>query len=82
MLRVFQPESGFNNLDDWNFAVLAQGLGGIGVRVTTRAELAMALERAASIHGRFVLIEIVLPPNAVSTTLARFVAGLTMARGR
>jgi len=82
MLRVFQPESGFNNLDDWNFAVLAQGLGGIGIRVTTRAELAMALERAASIRGRFVLIEIVLPPNAVSATLARFVAGLTMGRGK
>ena len=40
MLRVFQPESGFNNLDDWHFAEHAAPLGGDGVRVTTRHELA------------------------------------------
>jgi len=33
MLRVFQPESRFNDLDDWNFAELAAPLGGDGVRV-------------------------------------------------
>ncbi len=46
MLRVFQPESKFNTLDDWHFAELAGPLGGDGVRVSTRRELSAALERA------------------------------------
>ena len=40
MLRVFQPESRFNNLDDWHFADIAHSLGGTGERATTRRELA------------------------------------------
>lgn len=81
MLRVFQPESTFNDLDDWNFATLATGLGGVGMRVTTRAGLAQALETAVTTRGRFQLIEIMLAPGSVSATLARFVAGFTAARG-
>ena len=37
MLRAFQPELAFNDLDDWHFAELADGLGGVGQRVATRA---------------------------------------------
>jgi hypothetical protein len=37
MLRVFQPESRFNDLEDWRFAELAGPLGGDGVRVGTLA---------------------------------------------
>ena len=48
MLRVFQPESRFNDLDDWHFAELAKSLGGIGERVMTRAELKSALDRAVA----------------------------------
>ena len=81
MLRIFQPESRFNDLDDWRFAALADGLGGSGRRVTTRAELAQALAYAVTTPGRFHLIEIMLAPGAVSTTLARFVASFTAARG-
>ena len=33
MLRAFQPDSAFNDLDDWHFAELADGLGGAGQRV-------------------------------------------------
>ncbi len=80
MLRVFQPESQFNDLDDWRFAALAENLGGIGKRVTTRAELAQALAEAVTTPGRFYLIEIILAPGAVSATLERFVAGLTASR--
>jgi len=46
MLRVFQPESRFNDLSDWNFATIAASLGGHGERVTTRRALKEALERA------------------------------------
>ena len=72
MLRAFQPESRFNDLDDWRFAEIAPALGGIGTRVRTRAELARALERAIGERGRFHLIEVMLPRGTVSPTLARF----------
>jgi len=72
MLRAFQPQSAFNDLDDWRFAELAGPLGGTGVRVATRRALAAALERAASARGRFCLIEIMLARGAMSATLARF----------
>jgi len=82
MLRVFQPESAFNNLDDWRFAELAGPLGGDGVRVATRRALAEALARAHATRGRFQLIEIMLPRGQTSDTLARFVAGFKAARER
>ena len=82
MLRVFQPESRFNDLDDWRFAELAGPLGGDGVRVRTRRELAEALARAHATRGRFQLIEVMLPRGQTSDTLARFVAGFKAARER
>ena len=82
MLRVFQPESSFNNLDDWRFAELAGPLGGDGVRVRTRAELIAALDHAYATRGRFQLIEAMLPRGTTSETLARFVAGFKAARER
>ena len=82
MLRVFQPESGFNDLDDWRLAELAGPLGGEGHRVRTRRELAAALEHAQATRGRFQLIEAMLPRGQTSDTLARFVAGFKAARER
>ena len=76
MLRTFQPESGFNDLGHWGFAEMAAGLGGDGVRVTTRAELKAALEQAMATRGRFQLIEVSIPRGVLSSTLARFVAGV------
>jgi indolepyruvate decarboxylase len=76
MLRTFQPESKFNDLDDWRFAETAAALGGDGVRVHTRRELQAALRRARSVRGRFQLIEAMIPRGVLSTTLQRFVAGV------
>ena len=76
MLRTFQPESGFNNLDDWGFASMAAGLGGDGMRVSTRAELKAALEQAIATRGRFQLIEAMVPRGVLSDTLSRFVNGV------
>ena len=76
MLRVFQPESRFNDLGDWRFAELAAPLGGDGVRVATRRELAAALEAAAGRRGRFQLIEAMIPAGSVSPTLGGFVGAL------
>jgi indolepyruvate decarboxylase len=82
MLRVFQPESRFNDLEDWHFAELAGPLGGDGVRVGTRFQLAAALEAAHATRGRFQLLEVMLPRGRTSDTLARFVAGFKAARQR
>jgi indolepyruvate decarboxylase len=76
MLRAFQPGSRFSMLDDWDFAALAGGLGGDGVRVRTRRELAAALRAAASRRGRFQLIDVVIPRGVLSPTLTRFVEGI------
>ncbi len=82
MLRAFQPESLFNDLDDWNFAAIAPMLGGHGERVTTRRELVEALEAAIARRGRFSLIEVMLPRGRTSDTLARFVSAFKSARAR
>ena len=77
---AFQPESRFNDLDDWKFASMAESLGGYGERVTTRRQLRDALEQAVSRRGRFSLIEVMLPRGVTSTTLSRFVSGIKAAR--
>jgi indolepyruvate decarboxylase len=82
MLRVFQPESRFNDLDDWHFAEIAHSLGGVGERVTTRRDLAAALDRAVARRGQFSLIEVMLPRGMTSDTLARFVSGFKAVRAR
>jgi indolepyruvate decarboxylase len=81
MLRAFQPESAFNDLDDWRFAELAGAIGGEGRRVATRAELAAALEHAAATSGRFQLVEAMIPRGVLSATLSRFVAGVKRLHG-
>jgi indolepyruvate decarboxylase len=80
MLRVFQPESKFNDLSDWNFAAIAPSLGGHAVRVTTRRELRDALESAVARRGVFSLIEVMLKRGETSHTLHRFVTGFKAAR--
>ncbi len=82
MLRAFQPESGFNDLGDWNFAAMADGLGGDGVRVRTRRELSEALSRAASVRGRFQLIEIMIPKGVLSKAMTCYTRGLKRMRAR
>jgi indolepyruvate decarboxylase len=80
MLRVFQPESKFNDLSDWNFAAIAPSLGGHGERVTTRRQLRDALDRAAKRRGEFSLVEVMLKRGVTSHTLERFVKGFKAAR--
>ncbi|MDT3686837.1 MAG: indolepyruvate/phenylpyruvate decarboxylase [Pseudorhodoplanes sp.] len=80
MLRAFQPESKFNDLDDWHFADMAASMGGHGERVSTRRELVGALEAAVKRRDRFSLVEVMLPRGVTSKTLARFVAGFKAVR--
>ena len=76
MLRAFEPDAGFTDLSDWHFADMAAALGGRGARVSTRAELGVALDAALGRRGRFELIEVMIPRGSVSGTLARFVDGV------
>ena len=76
MLRTFQPESKFNDLDDWEYAQLATALGGDGTRVNTRKDLQNALANAIATRGKFQLIEIMLDRGVLSSTLQRFAAGV------
>ncbi len=73
MLRAFEPGARFNDLETWDFASMAAGMGGDGHLVHTRAELRGALQRAYATRGRFQLLDIRLAPGAQSPTLARFV---------
>jgi indolepyruvate decarboxylase len=82
MLRVFQPESKFNDLSDWNFAAIAPSLGGHGERVTTRKGLREALEAAVARRGVFSIVEVMLKRGETSHTLHRFVTGFKAARER
>ena len=80
MLRVFQPESQFNDLGDWRFADMAPGMGGNGVRVKTRKQLQSALEEAATSRGKFFLIEAMLEPGRISQVLEKYVSAVARAR--
>jgi indolepyruvate decarboxylase len=72
MLKAFQKDTGYNDLDDWHFADLAANMGGKGTRVTTTAQLVDALTAAQADTTCFQLIEIMLPSDALSDTLTRF----------
>ncbi|MBL4603027.1 MAG: indolepyruvate/phenylpyruvate decarboxylase [Emcibacteraceae bacterium] len=80
MLRTFQPGTSFNDLDDWKFAELANILGGNGYRVTTRAELKTALDKAYSTRGKFQLVEVMMDREAISPTLKRFTDAIKAAK--
>lgn len=82
MLRAFQPESKFNNLDDIHYADLAVGLGGRGHRVRTARELIKALDTAVRDDGHFHLVEIMLARGVLSRTLQRYVDGIKRMRTR
>ena len=73
MLRTFEPAARFNDLERWDFASMAAGMGGDGHAVSTVAELGSALARAHATRGRFQLLDIRLERGVLSPTLARFV---------
>lgn len=72
MLKAFQDETRYNDLDDWRFAETAAALGGKGRRVATRAELKSAIDAAHADAQSWHLIEIMIPRGSFSRTLARF----------
>ncbi len=81
MLRAFQPESKFNDLDHLNYSDIANSLGGVGHRASTRRELKDSLALAISDDSQFQLVEIMLNRGELSQTLSRFVDGIKKMRG-
>ena len=79
MLHAFAPDAGFTRLSDWHYADIASSLGGVGKRVSTRAELSAALDSAHATRGSFQLIEIMLERGAISETLSTFVRAIKTA---
>jgi len=72
MLSAFQGESKFNDLIELNYAEIANSLGGKGYRVSTRAQLKTALNKAVTQRGQFQLIDIAMERTALSKTLTQF----------
>jgi indolepyruvate decarboxylase len=81
MLRAFEPEARFNDLEVWDFAEMARGMGGDGVRVEDCVGLEAALERAWAERGRFQLIDVRLAQRECSPTLRRFVGAVRRLAG-
>lgn len=69
MLRALQPESVFNDLDDWRLAAMAASMGGEGRWVASRAELAAVPEHGVASRSRFQSIEAMISRGRMSATL-------------
>jgi len=81
MLRTFQPGPDYHDLDDWGFAKMAEPMGGVGTRVTSKKELVDALEVAIKDTSCFQLIEVMLERGEISQTLNRFVNAVKRVSG-
>jgi indolepyruvate decarboxylase len=81
-LRAFVPEARFTDRDKLAFHELAEPLGGVGIHVRTRRELAAALEQAIETRGRFILIDVELEPGGMSPTLRRYIEAFERKRGQ
>jgi indolepyruvate decarboxylase len=77
MLTAFRPAAHYTDIGEWDFASLANALGGRGRRVDTRAELALALDEAAKSRGSFQLIDVRIARDALSPSLRRFAAAIS-----
>jgi indolepyruvate decarboxylase len=80
MLSAFRPAARYTDIGEWDFAGVANALGGRGYRVTTRAQLAQALEEAATSRGVFQLIDVRIARDALSPMMRRFAAAISGAR--
>jgi indolepyruvate decarboxylase len=74
MLSAMRPGARYTELGSWDFAGCATALGGVGWRIETRAQLALALDAAARARGSFQLLDVRIAPGAISETLRRFAA--------
>ena len=76
MLSALRPRARYPELGTWDLAACAEALGGIGTRIETRAQLGASLALAMASRGRFHLLDVRLPPGAISDSLAAFAGAL------
>jgi indolepyruvate decarboxylase len=76
MLSAFRPTARYTDIGTWDFASLADALGGRGYRVDMRAQLGQALEQAAKTRGSFQLIDVRIDRNALSPRMRRFAGAI------
>ncbi len=70
-------DGAFNDVLRWNFARIPEVLGaGLGIKVTTSAEMAKALERANANTQSYTIIQVMLDRNDHSASLSRLTAKL------
>jgi len=76
MLSAFRPNARYTEIGEWDFAAVANALGGRGHRVSTRAQLGQALAQAAASRGAFELIDAHIARDALSPRMRRFAAAM------
>ena len=72
IFRPVTPRQELLDLPRWPFAELAESWGGVGIRVTTPAELKAALRGAHAMKG-FVIIECIVPKDDASPMSRRYI---------
>ncbi len=70
-------DGAFNDVLRWNFARIPEVLGaGLGIKVTTSADMAVALEQAKANMRSYTIIQVMLDRNDHSAALSRLTAKL------
>ena len=72
IFRPVSPRADLLELPNWPYAEMAEGWGGLGIRVRNRRELRAALERAHR-EPRFALIEAIGDPDDLSPISSRYI---------
>ena len=72
IFRPVSPHADLLELPNWPYAEMAEGWGGLGIRVRNRRELRDALERAHR-EPRFALIEAIVDPDDLSPISSRYI---------
>lgn len=80
MIVIADPgvlDGAFNDVRRWNYAKVPELLGaGLGIKVTTEADMAAALERARSNTQGYTIIQVMLDRQDHSPALSRLTASL------
>ena len=72
IFRSVTPKQELLDLPPWPFAELAESWGGVGIRVTTSAELKTALLEAHATKS-FVIVECIVPKDDSSPVGRRYI---------
>ncbi len=72
IFRPVTPRKELLEIPQWPYAEMAQGWGGVGMRVGTRRELREALRAAHEVRG-FVIVEAIVPPTDSSPISRRYI---------